>query len=69
MTAPRPPGLLRGSRLFWGIVIGMAVLVVILANAHLLHVANGSQPRCVEHVKGGDQDGRTGTFSAAKSSC
>jgi hypothetical protein len=50
-------------------LIGAALFVVILANAHLVYVASKSQPRCVEHTKVGDPEAQRGAFSAAGSSC
>ena len=61
--------ILRPRRLFWSAVIGAAVLIVVLANAHLIYVATTTQPQCVAHVKGGEQDRPRGAFSAAKPSC
>ena len=62
MTISRP------RRLFWVAVICAAVMVVVLANAHLIYVATTTQPQCVAHVKGGEQDPPR-AFSAAKPSC
>ena len=59
----------RPHSLIWIIVIGAAALIVILANAHLIYVATTTQPQCVAHVKGGEQDRPRGSFSAAKPSC
>ena len=50
-------------------LVGAVLLVVILANAHLVYVAQKSQPRCVEHTKAGATEPRRGAFSAAGSSC
>ena len=49
-------------------IAGAALLLVALANAHLVYVAFSSQPDCVAHVKGGERAG-AGAFRAAKSSC
>lgn len=46
-----------------------ALALVLLANAHLLYVAAGSQPECVPHLKAGESAGGAGGFSAAKPSC
>lgn len=45
-----------------------AVLLVLLANAHLVYVSLQSQPDCVAHLKQGDS-GAPGAYSAAGSSC
>jgi len=53
------------------IVVGAAVaalLVVVLANVHLVYVSMQSQPECVAHVKPGT-GGESGAYSAARSSC
>jgi len=46
-------------------VIG-AVLAVVLANAHLVYVATGSQPDCVSHARPGEV---AGGYGAAQPSC
>ena len=46
----------------------VALLVVALANAHLVYVSLQSQPECVTHSKPGTV-GEHGTYSAARSSC
>jgi hypothetical protein len=56
------------SRAFIVGLAGAALLVVILANAHLVYVATNSQPRCVPHVKAAPEAG-PGAFSAAQPSC
>jgi len=47
----------------------MALVVVLLANAHLVYVAISSQPRCVPHAKAGEQPASPGIFTAAQPSC
>lgn len=49
------------------LVIAVAVLVVVGANAHLLYAALDSQPDCVSHLKVGH--GQAGAFGAAESAC
>ena len=44
------------------------VVLVLLANAHLLYVSVTSQPDCVAHLKQGDS-AQAGGFRAAQSSC
>ena len=48
--------------------VGLGLIVLVAANAHLLYVALSSQPDCVAHFRHGDGDG-TNSFSAATSSC
>ena len=55
------------GRLLAGLLVAAGVLLVVLANAHLLYVAFGSQPECVSHLKGAGEV--PGAFRAAKSSC
>ncbi len=45
------------------------LLVVLLANAHLVYVAVTSQPDCVAHIQTGVTPAPEGSFSAASSSC
>jgi hypothetical protein len=47
--------------------IAAAVLLLVLANAHLVYVATTSQPDCVAHLKSSGE--ATGNFRAARSSC
>ncbi|HLP66926.1 MAG TPA: hypothetical protein VK181_05345 [Rhizobium sp.] len=58
------------ERLNWRIVswllVGMGALVFVGANVHLVHVAAGSQPECVDHLKA---EGSDGTYRAAASAC
>lgn len=56
----------RDRKLALRLGIAVAVLVVALANAHLVYVALDSQPTCVPHVRPGVEDG---AFGAARSSC
>ena len=61
MTAPS-----RRSIVIWSVI---ALVVVLLANAHLVYVAISSQPRCVPHAKAGEQPASPGIFTAAQPSC
>ena len=61
MTAPS-----RRSIVIWSVI---ALVVVLLANAHLVYVAISSQPRCVAHAKAGAQPASPGVFTAAQPSC
>jgi len=49
--------------------VGAGLLLLAGANAHLLYIAVTSQPVCVEHVRSGDGDARSGAFGAAGSAC
>lgn len=55
-----------GRRAFWLMLAGVLVGGLILANAHLVYVAIGSQPDCVPHAKSA---GEAGGFRAARPSC
>lgn len=58
------------SRGFYIALAGIALLIVLLANAHLVYVASNSQPDCIPHMKTGSNDAQmSGIHSAAKSSC
>ena len=54
-------------RLLAGLIAGAVVLLLIVANTHLVYVAATSQPDCVAHSKIQGQDGVT--FRAARSAC
>ena len=47
------------------ILVGAAVVVLAVANVHLVYVALNSQPACVPHAKTTDE----GRFMAARSAC
>jgi hypothetical protein len=49
--------------------IGAGLLLLLIANSHLVYVAFVSQPECVAHVRQGEGSARDGKFSAARSSC
>jgi len=55
-----------GRRAFWLTLAGALAGGLILANAHLVYVAIGSQPDCVPHAKSA---GEAGGFRAARPSC
>lgn len=57
------------SRLFFLMLAGVALAVVLLANAHLVYVASASQPGCVPHAKTDGANSAPGVFGAAKPSC
>jgi len=55
-----------GRRVFWLLLAATLAALLILANAHLVYVAVGSQPDCVPHAKAA---GEGGTFRAARPAC
>lgn len=57
---------LGGRKAFWLTLAGMLAGGLVLANAHLVYVAIGSQPDCVPHTKSA---GEAGVFRAARPSC
>ncbi len=58
----------RSRRFFIGLAFG-ALLIVLLANAHLVYVAVRSQPSCVDHLKERADTTSPTAFRAARSSC
>ncbi|SEH76923.1 hypothetical protein SAMN05216367_1854 [Tardiphaga sp. OK245] len=55
---------------FWiWMAVATALLLVLMANAHMAYVAFSSQPDCIDHVKRGTSAAEAGKFSAASSSC
>jgi hypothetical protein len=54
--------------LLWA-AIGAGLLLVLIANSHLVYMAIISQPECVAHLRQGEGDPAQGKFSAARSSC
>jgi hypothetical protein len=54
--------------LLW-VMIGAGLLLVLIANSHLVYMAVISQPECVAHVRQGEGAPKDGKFSAARSSC
>jgi hypothetical protein len=59
---------IRTSAVPW-VAIGAALLLVVIANSHLVYVAIVSQPECVAHVRQAEGSAKDGKFSAARSSC
>jgi hypothetical protein len=53
----------------WLLLVAVMVAIVVAANAHLIYVANTSQPACVTHLTQGEGDATRGLFRAAQSSC
>lgn len=60
---------LRRPTLLAGLIVAAGVLLIALANAHLVYVAVSSQPECVAHSKVGERAPGAGSFSAAKPAC
>lgn len=53
---------------FWPLwLLVTLVLVVLVANVHLVYVAVSTQPDCVPHLK--DRGDAPGQYRAAKSAC
>jgi hypothetical protein len=57
------------TRAFLWVAIAAGLLLVLIANSHLVYMAVVSQPECVAHVRQGDGPQEDGKFSAARSSC
>ena len=51
------------------LLVALAVVAILAANAHLIYVAITLQPACVAHLRQGEGSGERGLFSAAQSSC
>jgi hypothetical protein len=51
------------------LAVAAGLLLVIGANAHLVYVAVKSQPECVAHLRPGEADAQSASFSAAQSNC
>lgn len=56
----------RRRKTAWLLLIPAGLLLVAVANAHLVYVAVMSQPDCVPHLK---EAGTSGSYRAAKSAC
>jgi hypothetical protein len=63
----------RGRRpsaaLLASLIAAAAVLLLALANTHLVYVAFTTQPECVAHLKTSEAASDKGAFSAAKPAC
>ena len=59
---------IRTRTVLW-LAVGAALLLVLIANSHLVYLAVMSQPECVAHVRQGEGSAKDGKFSAARSSC
>ena len=51
------------------LLVGLTLLLLVVANGHLVYVAMTSQPDCVAHVRQGEGNAAHKRFSAARSSC
>jgi hypothetical protein len=51
------------------LLVGLALLLLVAANGHLVYVAMTSQPDCVAHVRLGESNAARERLSAARSSC
>lgn len=51
------------------VLVGTGLLLVLIANSHLVYVAVTSQPECVAHLREGESSTKPGQFRAASSSC
>jgi hypothetical protein len=58
----------RTRLLVWA-AIGVGLLLLLIANSHLVYMAIVSQPDCVAHIRQGEGAAKDGKFSAARSSC
>jgi len=57
------------TRPFVWAAIAAGLLLLLIANSHLVYMAITSQPECVAHLRQGEGDPKQGKFSAARSSC
>jgi hypothetical protein len=58
----------RTKAVIW-LALAAGLLLLLIANSHLVYVAVMSQPECVAHVRQGEGAAKDGRFSAARSSC
>jgi hypothetical protein len=58
----------RMKAVIW-LALAAGLLLLLIANSHLVYVAVMSQPECVAHVRQGEGAAKDGRFSAARSSC
>jgi hypothetical protein len=66
MTGVEAPKRNRWPIVAWSLAAAV-LLVVAVANAHLVYVAVASQPDCVAHLK--EAGSKEGAFRAAKPAC
>ncbi len=58
----------RTEAVVWAAICA-GLLLLLIANAHLVYTAVTSQPDCVAHIRPGEGASQVGLFSAARSSC
>ncbi len=58
----------RTKAIIWAAICA-GLLLLLIANAHLVYTAVMSQPDCVAHIRPGEGASQEGKFSAARSSC
>lgn len=63
LRAKRPSGVLLAT------LIAAGLLLLVLANTHLVYVALTSHPGCVAHPESGEAASDQEAFRAAKSAC
>ena len=61
-------GQFKTRAVVWAAVCA-GLLLVLIANSHLVYVAVISQPECVAHLRQGEGSAKDGKFTAARSSC
>lgn len=61
-------GQFRTKAVVWAAVCA-GLLLVLIANTHLVYTAVVSEPECVAHIRQGEGASKEGKFSAARSSC
>ena len=59
---------IKTKAVLW-VALGAGLLLVLIANTHLVYTAVVSQPDCVAHIRQGEGASKEGKFSAARSSC
>ncbi len=68
MSGAKPMAARHRKSVLWA-VIATGLLLVAAANSHLVYVAVTSQPDCVTHIRLGEAQTDSGSFSAARSAC
>ena len=58
----------RTKAVVWASICA-GLLLLLIANSHLVYMAVVSQPDCVAHIRQGEGVSKEGKFSAARSSC
>ena len=66
---PTPTRSRPTPRFLVGLFVLAGLLLVVLANVHLVYVAFTSQPQCVRHLRPGERPLQGELFSAAASAC